>query len=91
MPILLLIGGILLLGVLVMWRAFALTYLWTWFIVPFGLPEIGLWHAAGISTIISYLTYEGAKQEDGWTPVTQAFVYPLFALIFGYIYHTLMI
>ena len=89
----LLIFGFLLIGVLAVWRAFALTYLWQWFIVPLGVPAIGLWHAAGISIIVAYLTYENAAKdkEDGVsTALAMGFLMPAFALFFGWLYHTFM-
>src|SRR3990167_1594455 len=38
-------------------NAFVLVYLWRWFFVPLGLPELTLWWAAGLSLVASLLTY----------------------------------
>ncbi len=33
-------------------RGFVLSYLWSWFVAPLGIPEIGIAHAIGISLIV---------------------------------------
>ena len=40
----------------IMLRGFVLTRLWLWFLVPLGLPAIGLWHAYGLSILIALFT-----------------------------------
>ena len=45
-------------------RGWALIWLWTWFLVPFGLPQIGFWHACGISLTVAFLTYEYNKDSE---------------------------
>lgn len=49
-------------------QAWALTFLWGWFVVPLNrsLPqEIGLWHALGIVLLISLFgDYWGQDQDD---------------------------
>lgn len=37
-------------------RGWVLSYLWLWFVVPLGVQPIGLWHAFGLSMMISMLT-----------------------------------
>ncbi len=37
-------------------KAFVLVYMWAWFLTPFGLSEIGMAHAYGLSLTITYLT-----------------------------------
>jgi hypothetical protein len=37
---------------------------WSWFLVPLGLPDIGFWHAAGLSILISLLTVRGYVNVD---------------------------
>lgn len=49
--------------VLTLLRALVLRDLWTWFVVPLGVPGIGLAHAVGISTIVAYLTYQRQPQD----------------------------
>ena len=40
---------------LTIWRAFVLTSLWLWFIVPIGVVQIGLFHMMGVSFICEML------------------------------------
>lgn len=54
-------AAVVLLGLL---RGFVLTYLWQWFVVPFGAPEIRVIHAWGISILIAFLTYELNENVD---------------------------
>lgn len=66
--------------------------LWGWFIVPFGLPELGLAHAIGINIIVGFLTYRyiPRKNGDGWTAGITPFVYVLFAWVIGAVVHSFM-
>ena len=47
---------------LLIYRGFVLSILWAWFLVPLGLPEIGIAHALGVSVIIG-LTYAGLSDK----------------------------
>ena len=31
------------------WKAFVAVYLWSWFIVPLGVPAVGMTHALGLT------------------------------------------
>ena len=66
--------------------------LWGWFIVPFGLPELGLAHAIGINIIVGFLTYRyiPSKDGDGGTAGITPFVYVLFAWGIGAVVHSFM-
>ena len=33
----------------------AVMWMWRWFVAPFGVPEVGFWHAIGISMLASFL------------------------------------
>lgn len=35
-------------GAAAVMRAFALMFVWRWFVAPFGLADISIWHAAGL-------------------------------------------
>jgi hypothetical protein len=39
--------------------AWCVSSLFNWFIAPLGMPEIGMWHALGISTFISVFKIRG--------------------------------
>ena len=83
----------------VMYGAWVTSVVWGWFLVPLGLPVVGLWHAAGLNMIIGWLTlyplrdWSAAKQTSTgklalW--LTHAFFSPTAILAFGWIYHALM-
>lgn len=40
---------------LALWFAFAASILWGWFLVPLGLPPIGVWHMWGISLTLGVI------------------------------------
>jgi hypothetical protein len=67
----------------------ALVYLWGWFISPLGLPGLSLSHAIGISTLISFVTYQYTKEpKEVKQQVAVEFLTilfrPLFAFFFGW-------
>lgn len=80
-------------------NAWALTSLWAWFIVPFGLPPIGMAWAMGLSTLASLL--RGIRQEpktEGAEALKRlgmaylnAALLPLICLLVGWIAHSFMV
>ena len=69
-------------------NGFVLTKLWAWFIVPFGLPELGLAQAIGIAMVIGFLTNQHIpdnKDEKAWKPFITLYVGPFLTLFAGYI------
>jgi hypothetical protein len=50
-------------------RAWVLTVLWGWFVVPLGVPAIDAWHAFGLSLLMELFTYRRSKDDplDGLT------------------------
>lgn len=44
-------------------RGFVISKCWQWFIVPFGIVEIGIAHAIGLSVIVSTVTYSGKSEK----------------------------
>ncbi len=94
MAIFLLVGaiiiGIILLSIL---RGFVLSYLWQWFVVPLGVPDITVVHAIGISMLVAFLTYENAYQGDSKEATTKLAGSVLampFILLIGYVIHSFM-
>lgn len=81
-------------------NGYALSMLWQWFVVStFELRPLGILPAIGISMVVSFLT----KQYDSAAPdpskshgerMAMLTVYtllnPIFALVFGWIVHSLM-
>lgn len=80
-------------------RGYALSVLWGWFMVPtLGLPALSVVQAIGIAIVISFLTYQyndcQKKEKSFGETVGQAsvmaVVYPLGALLFGWVIHQFM-
>jgi len=75
-------------------NGWALSLLWSWFMVPLGLPPIGIAWAIGISIVIGYLTNHNEKKKgeevDSTHVVIVAFMRPVFAVGIGYIVHSFM-
>lgn len=75
-------------------RAWALSYLWVWFVTPiFGLtvPTFGLLY--GFSMIVSYMTHQYVKSpkesSDEWySPFLAAFIGPFLSVGIGWIVKT---
>ena len=89
-----------------MLNGYVILKMWEWFIVPFGIQEITIAWACGISTFIGffmpYSQVRNAKEQKfikkNWTEsdvAIQAFVkivfVPLFTLLMGYIFHWFML
>ena len=80
------------------WSGYVLSILWGWFIVPtFEAPTLTVVPAIGLAMVVGYLTKQetAAKDErDAAERIAGAlssmFVYPLFALIFGWVLHFFM-
>ena len=72
-------------------RGFVLSYLWGWFVVPFGLPELSIPHAIGISLIIGFLTHQIRKEDEKKQPdevigsIGTAIIATGFAFLVGWI------
>ena len=82
-------------------NGYVLSVLWGWFMVPtFGLPDLSVAAAVGISLIVRYLTDQHKSSEpknEGetfgekfGTAIGIAILAPLFALFFGWIIHLFM-
>jgi hypothetical protein len=95
---LLLLFGFLTLSVIsCVLQGFVFTYLWKWFMIPFGMKSISLVHAIGLIILLDFGTYHyyDAKSEDNrLTKMLKALKFvvlkPLTALLLGYIAHLLM-
>lgn len=71
-------------------RGIVLSYMWLWFLVPLGLPVIGVLHALGISVIVTFLTFNPFIKHEMHPKGTKIFIsifFPLVVFIFGYLYH----
>lgn len=71
-----------------MLHAFVLRYLWAWFVVPLGLPSIGMAHAYGISMLVGLMTpYRDNKKSEWSEVVALAILRPLLCLLFAWAVH----
>lgn len=80
-------------------RAFAITYLWKWFVVPLGLPPIGIAHAYGLSLCLMVMTphawmmgIEGGNKggDNAWEEIVLNILMWLLMLGLGAIVFTLV-
>lgn len=82
-------------------RGWVLSYLWFWFLVPLGVPSIGVAHAMGLSLLVSLFTAgassKDADKKEGWDALRYVFtklfgfgVTALMFLGFGYILSGIM-
>lgn len=77
-------------------RAWALSSLWAWFVVPLGAPAIGWAHSLGLALIPALATGDAwsarrePKSESEWGKAAEraitAIVGPLVALAFGWVF-----
>lgn len=84
-------------GVSVLVEAVILARLWTWFVVPLGLPHIGIAHASGLSLCVM-LFQRPSRRRDGDEPMRDVFSRVVgealgrygCAILFGYALHEAM-
>jgi len=77
---------------------FVFVKLWTWFIVPLGLPTIGYWHAFGLGTFhLLIRSYRIDNKNDGYSKrerdyykLAIAWMAPIFAVVLGALAHSFM-
>lgn len=83
----------------VFWRGFVGSKLWLWFMVPVGIPSIGLFHFAGIALVADMiLGLRGIDlDQDGATAKARIItrwvltaMYPGLGLLFGALYQAQM-
>jgi len=74
------------------YSAFSLTLLWSWFMVPFGLPGITFPWAIGLCCIIGLIKGVPASDKDGsiLSLAIKDFALVSLALVIGFIAHTFM-
>ena len=85
-------------GILV--TGFVATKLWSWFLVPLGLPSIGILHAAGIATLVRLFTAENpfaaqdsaerVPEDKKMSRTITLILIPWATLLIGYIVHRCM-
>ena len=69
-------------------RAYVLTKLWFWFLVPAGFGALPFGVAVGASLIVTFLTpMSGGSRSVTSTQIMNILVFPLITLLLGYIAH----
>lgn len=79
------------------WAGFVVSVLWGWFVVPLGVASIGVWQAAGIVVLVSFLVFDGTIPRDNEKTTVEKFVFvvlnglilPAMVLGAGGLYHLL--
>lgn len=93
------IGVIFIAIISTIFNGFALSQLWSWFVVTtFGLQAITIPQAIGISMVIGFLTGNSTTDNDKSDStekiikaIVTAIFKPVFALIFGYIIYLFIV
>jgi len=74
---------------IVLLRAWVLTWLWVWYVVPaFGLHPLRMVYAFGLALIVNFLTANPTKTDTDkkwWSDLLIAAGGPLFVLLCGWI------
>ena len=81
-----------------LFRGYILSVLWGWFMVPtLGLPRLSVVQAIGIAIVVSFLTHQDTsyipkkeRKRSGWESLGVVILYPLIALLFGWVVHQYM-
>lgn len=71
---------LLLMPLSIVWKGFVLTKLWAWFVVPLGLPEIGIANAYGICLLLVLFTV--TKKPDSENVTMERFASSAFFALF---------
>ena len=77
---------------LVLLRGWVLSVLWGWFLVPLGIPAIGISHALGVNLIVTYLIYQypNFRSEPNLKESLTYIFIPFAALGIGWVFHFFM-
>lgn len=75
---------------LALWYAYALSYLWVWFVVPiFGLPAVSVVHMWGLMIFLSLVKFNSTDAvvapDKHWEKLGYAVVAPAFSLGIGWV------
>ncbi len=83
-----------LLPVILLGNAYTIVALWRWFVVPFGLPAIGMAHAYGLTVLFEALkpSRHSSPEEDQkvWVLATMAMGRCALVYGLGYLAHLVM-
>ncbi len=86
--------GLILSPVLTIIHGLLLKLFWGWFVVPLGVPAIGVAHALGISLVVSMLTHQRINNNDNDSSIRQeifvSIATAIILLVFGATFHAFM-
>ena len=77
-------------------NGFVIQVMWGWFLIPLGLPVLGLANAMGLGLLIRYLTWqkipskEKTSNKELMDNILTAVFYPLLVLGLGFVVHSFM-
>lgn len=78
--------GVAVLLIAIVLRGIAISIMWTWFVVPLGVPSIGVAHAIGFSAIAAALTRDHPEDKRSTRQVLiLAFAKPIALVAIGWI------
>ncbi len=84
-------AGMLVSLALIVLSALVFRSMWGWFMVPFGLPEVGLAHAMGLHLLVGSLTANLRPDDRKWGEVAVAgFIFRFLVWGLGWIIVSLM-
>ena len=74
------------------WSAYVTTLLWKWFVVPLGVPPVGMIHVIGLGCLVSCFRRAPEKigdftEAESVKYLIRTFLYPTVALGIGYAAH----
>jgi hypothetical protein len=90
-------GAMLIMVVQVIYSGWVFSWLWEWFIRPFGLPSIGIAWAIGLNMVFRRPGTEGQKPADRdageWLieKIAEFFFMMSFIFLLGWIIHKIMV
>jgi len=63
------LGALALIPVMIVAKAFIVVSIWTWFMVPFGAPALGIATAIGVMCVASFFNGGGKHEEKAYIAV----------------------
>lgn len=75
------------------WSGFVMQLMWAWFVVPLGVPAIGIAHALGLRLLAEWMTYQDrdlSDKNDLLESAIKSFLIPLLMLGLGAAVHAAM-
>lgn len=79
---------LMLLPLFILWRGFALSVLWKWFIVPLGVPALSVPMACGLLVVVGVLTHKTRRADhmpEEHDQLLVALIMPPMMLFIGWI------